>query len=99
MAYDILVMCLPFQKGVTDALVDDFKRFFAYDPSVSQGHTGILTPITSAPAPIATTDAENTKLKAGEVVLRSGLQTIQEKVVEWLYNTSTLQNLLCGTLF
>ena len=32
---------------------------FAYDPSVAQGHTGILTPITSAPAPIATTDAEN----------------------------------------
>ena len=44
---------------------------FAYDPSVAQGHTGILTPITSAPAPIATTDAENTKLQAGEVVLRS----------------------------
>ena len=43
---------------------------FAYDPSVAQGHTGILTPITNAPAPIATTDAENT-IQAGKVVLRS----------------------------
>ena len=38
---------------------------FAYDPSVAQGHTGILKPITSAPAPIATTAAENTQLQAG----------------------------------
>ena len=45
---------------------------FAYDPSVAQGHTGILTPIAIAPAPIATTDAENTQLQeAGKVVLRS----------------------------
>ena len=44
---------------------------FAYDPSVAQGHTGILTPITSAPAPIATTDAENAQLQAGKVALRS----------------------------
>ena len=38
---------------------------FAYDPSVAQGHTGILTPITSARL-IATTDAENANYKRGK---------------------------------
>ena len=47
------------------------SNIFAYNPSVPQGHNGILTPFTTAPDPIKTTASETAKLEAGEVILRS----------------------------
>ena len=60
---------------------------FAYDPSVAQGHTGILTPITSAPAPIATTDAENAQVTQAGKWFFVPPQMTPVKVAEWLFNT------------
>ena len=47
------------------------SSLFAYNPSAPQGHKGILTPFTKAPAPIKMTADETKKLERGEVVMRS----------------------------
>ena len=43
---------------------------FAYDPSNPHPHQGILTPITTAPKAVSLSEAEQVKLKAGEVILQ-----------------------------